>query len=52
MKRIIAVTALAAALVAGWFAARRVVGAPIRGGARECARGIGLHLPDAPGIPQ
>ena len=31
---------------------RRVVGAPVRRGARERARRSRLHLPDAPGLPQ
>ena len=52
MKRIIAVTALAAALVAGWFAGERVASAPIRRPRMRVRGRINLHLSDAPGIPQ
>ena len=52
MKRIIALTAVAVSLAAGFVRRRHVVGARVRRGARERACRSRLHLPDAPGLPQ
>ena len=52
MKRIIAITALALSLAAGSFAGGTWWVQQVRRCARERARRNGLHLPDAPGVPQ